>query len=228
MSGGTAVMNTPVLGILLVVATFALVALGAVQLLYSRLSTRRFPGNLALAVAAVWIAIYGVALTATSLASHERLLGLNQEKQFCGFYIDCHLQIAVSRVDTTSQLGPLRSEGVFYVVTLRVSSTAVRAHLRLFDPRVVIRDGQGRRYDRAPVAEAALVAAGAPYDSLTREIGPEASFLTTVAFELPRDASVPRLSVTEGIWADKLIELFLVGDEDSLLHKRTSFALQTG
>jgi hypothetical protein len=33
--------------------------------------------------------------------------------------------------------------------------------------------------------------------------------------------------VTEGIWADKIIELFLIGDEDSLLHKRTAFELTT-
>jgi hypothetical protein len=218
-------MSTPFLGILMIIGTFGLVALGAVAFVYSRLSGKSLARNLVLGIGAAWIAIYIVSLTATSLASQERLLGLNEDKQFCGFYIDCHMQIAVSRVDTTSRLAHVKARGVFYVVRLRVSSTAVRAQLSLVDPHVVIRDANGRQYERQALLEENVASQGAPYRSLTTQIGPEESFLTTVVFELPADAPSPRLLVTEGIWADKLIELFLIGDEDSLLHKRTTFEL---
>jgi hypothetical protein len=216
-------MNTPFLGILMIVGTFGLIALATVVLVYARLKNKPLPIKPILLVGAAWAALYVIALTASSLTSEERVLGLNEEKQFCGFYIDCHMQVAVTRVDTSSQLGAART----YVVTLRVSSTAVRVPLRLLDPRVVVRDARGRQFTRSQAAESLLAAKGAPFEPLTREIGPAQSFQTTVAFELPADVTEPRLLVTEGIWADKIIELFLIGDEDSLLHKRTAFELTT-
>ena len=216
-------MNTPLLGIFMIVGTFGLIALATVVLVYARLRNKPLPIKPMLLGGAAWAGLYVVALTASSLTSHERVLGLNEEKQFCGFYIDCHMQVAVTRVDTSSRLGAART----YVVTLRVSSTAVRVPLRLLDPHIVIRDAQGREYMRSQAAESLLAANGAPFEPLTKEIGPSQSFHTTVAFELPPDVTAPRLLVTEGIWADKIIELFLIGDEDSLLHKRTAFELTT-
>lgn len=214
-------MNTPFIGILMILGTFGLLALAVVAFVYSRLKGKPLPGKAMLLGGAAWVALYVGALAASSLSSQERLLGLNEDKQFCGFYLDCHMQVAVTRVDTTARRGAART----YVVTLRVSSTAVRARLRLLDPQVVIHDAQGREYTRSQAAESLLATQGAPVEPLTREIGPEEAFQTTVAFELPADVQSPRLSVTEGIWADKLIELFLIGDEDSLLHKRTAFEL---
>jgi hypothetical protein len=45
-------------------------------------------------------------------------------------------------------------------------------------------------------------------------------------FDLPRSVRRPRLQFTEGYWIDRLIELFLIGDEDSLLHGKTTLLLQ--
>jgi len=42
------------------------------------------------------------------------------------------------------------------------------------------------------------------------------------------DAATPSLSVREGYGIDHLIELVLAGDEDSLLHARTTFGLSCG
>lgn len=49
----------------------------------------------------------------------------------------------------------------------------------------------------------------------------------TMVFDVPETALHPRLLVTEGehLWPDRLFELFLVGDEKSMLHKKTTFAL---
>jgi len=224
-------MHTHIIGILMILGSLGLVVLGAVVLVQARLRRRPLPLRPMLAVGGGWTALYLFALGTSSLTSRERLLGLNEDKAFCGFYLDCHMQVAVSRVDTGRALGPasapLRASGVFYVVTLRVSSTAVAVRLHLLDPQLVIRDAQGREYRRAAAAENVLASGGAPAESLTKELGPKEAFTTTVAFDLPADALAPRLSVTEGIWADKLIELFLIGDEDSFLHKRTAFELTT-
>jgi hypothetical protein len=45
-------------------------------------------------------------------------------------------------------------------------------------------------------------------------------------FDLPSDIRNPSLLITEGPWMGRLIELFLIGDEDSLFHKKTRFRLE--
>lgn len=210
-------MNTPMLGILMILATFGLVVLAAVVLIQARLGTQPTPWRPIALGAAGWTVLYVAMLLSASLTSRERLLGLDEDKKFCGFYIDCHMQIAVTGVDTVRELGLRRANGVFYVVTLRVSSDAVRARLNLIAPRLVLRDGMGREYDRVPnPAEA---------QALSRDIGPEESFTSTVVFDVPDDAANLRLHVSMGFWVDRLIEALLIGDEDSVLHKRTSFRI---
>lgn len=209
-------MHTPFLGILMILLSFGLVVVGTVVIVQARLRQRPAPWRpVALGVAS-WAALYLAMLLGSSLTSRERVLGLNEDKKFCGFYLDCHMQVAVTRVDTVRQFGTLKAGGVYYVVTLRVSSDAVAAHLKLLDPQFVLQDEQGRKYERVltPLN-----------DSLTQLIGPEESFTTTVVFDVPDTVQTPRLFVTEGIWADHLLEFLLIGDEDSVLHERTSFRI---
>lgn len=209
-------MNTPTLGILMILATIGLVVLATVVLVQARLRQRPAPWRSIALGAASWAIVYGAMLLSSSLTSRERQLGINEDKQFCGFYIDCHMQVAVTSVDTVRQIDTLKSGGLYYVVQLRVSSSAVRAHLRLLDPQFVLRDAQGREYRPLPVERD---------DAVTRLIGPEESFTTTVVFDVPEAVQAPRLYVTEGIWADRFLEFFLIGDEDSAFHPRTSFRI---
>jgi len=209
-------VNTPFLGILMILLTFGLVVLATVVFVHARLKKQPAPWRPLAIGAAGWMAVYVAMLLGSSLTSRERLLGFNEDKRFCGFYIDCHMQVAVTDVDTVRQFATLKAGGLYYVVTLRVSSSAVAAHLRLLDPRFVLRDAHGREFQPLPVAH---------HDSLTRLIGPEESFTTTVVFDVPDSIAAPRLYVTEGIWADKVLEFFLIGDEDSVLHERTSFRI---
>lgn len=210
-------MNTPLLGILMLLGTVGLVVLAVVLLVQARLARRSAPWRLIGVGAAGWASIYVALLLGSSLTSSERVLTADQDKKFCGFYIDCHMQVAVTRVDTLRELGLRKANGLFYVVTLRVSSDAVRARLSLIEPRLVMRDGAGRRYENVPNT--------ADMQALTRQIGPEESFESTVVFDLPEDASNLRLQVSEGFWIDRLIEALLIGDEDSVLHKKTSFRI---
>ena len=209
-------MNTPLLGILMILVTLGLAVLATVALVQARLKQRPAPWRTVTLGGAAWATLYVAMLLSASLTSREGLLGLNEDKKFCGFYIDCHMQVAVTRVDTARQLGTLQANGLLHVVTLRVSSDARAVPLRLLDPYFVLRDARGRRY---------LPVHAAGRDSLSRFVGPGESFTTTVAFDVPQDAQALRLDVTMGIWADRLIELFLIGDEDSFLHEGTGFRI---
>ncbi len=56
-------------------------------------------------LAGAWAAVHLVLLLGTSLASHETVLGSGQRKAFCGFYLDCHLGVAVEAVQRTDRVG---------------------------------------------------------------------------------------------------------------------------
>ena len=210
-------MNTPTLGILMVLASVGLLTLAAAVFVYVRVTKRPTPWRTIAGGGAVWATVYVAMLLGASLTSRERVLGLEEDKKFCGFYLDCHVQVAVTSVDTVRELGLRRANGLFYVVTLRVSSDAVRARLNLIAPRLVLRDSQGRTYDRVPNTT--------DMDALARDIGPAESFQSTIVFDVPEDAADLRLHVSMGFWVDRLVEKFLIGDEDSVLHKRTSFRI---
>lgn len=218
-------MTTPVLGILMILITIGLVFSAVAIAVVRRLQNRRPPLARSAAVLAGWATVYAVVLVAVSLASEPRTLGLGENKKFCGFYIDCHRQIAVAAVDRLDSIGATRPEGVFYVLSLRIGSDAKVARMRLIDPQLAIVDADGRRHLRSAAGEAALAQERGPLPALTDTVGPGGSYVTTVVFDLPRDAREPRLTVTDGWWADRLIEFFLVGDEDSFLHRRTTFRL---
>ena len=51
------------------------------------------------------------------------------------------------------------------------------------------------------------------------------SIESEIAFDLPPDAKNLRLDIREGYGIDHAIEAILVGDEDSLWHKRNYFGL---
>ena len=210
-------MSTPTTGIFMLLTTVGLLVLAAAVLVHARITKRPTPWRPVLWTTGGWVAVYLAVLLATSLTSDERVLDIAQDKKFCGFYLDCHMQVAVTGVDTVREIGLRRANGMFYIVTLRVSSDAVRARLNLIAPRLVLLDAAGRRYDQVPDNSGSA--------TLAREIGPEESFNSTVVFDVPEDAANLRLHVSMGFWVDRLIEAVLIGDEDSILHKRTSFRI---
>lgn len=225
--------NTPLVGILMLLFTVSAAAAAALAFVVFKLQRRPMgplviTGTLGLGG---WTLLYAGTLVATSLASEARLLGLNENKVFCGFYIDCHMQLAVVHIDTVRTIGraspAVTPVGLFYVITLRASNSAARARMHLLAPKLEVRDGAGRVFARALAAEVALGAAGAPSTPLTETVEPGGSFLTTVVFDAAVDARDLTLDVTDGYAIDRAIEAVLIGDEDSLLHKRTRFRLSS-
>jgi hypothetical protein len=201
---------------------------GAVVLLIFGLCTKSFFLVKAIAGAVgIWLLIYFGMLLFNSCRSQERVLAFEQPKEFCGFYLDCHLHLQVDQVMKTKTLsgtgGSQTAEGMFYLVTVKVFNNARRAKLGLLEPSAYITDQRGRVFLRRPEAEL-LVSAGAP--PLNQKLAGGDSFTRQLVFDVPSDAQEPVLQVDDGYRIDRWLELFLVGDDDSLFHKKVKFRLE--
>ena len=178
-------------------------------------------------ISGAWVAAYATLLVVTSIASRERTLPLGETKRFCGFYLDCHMGVAVERVQTMSSIGEagneLRAGGTFYVITLRVSSDARRVPLHLEQPKFAVVDAEGFRHERSLDAEQRLPSAWLA--DLEQPVRAGSSFTRTIIIDVPRGARDARLHVTMGGPLDRAVELALIGDEDALLHAPTLHAL---
>jgi hypothetical protein len=214
---------------LLALTVLGLLAAGVVGAL-AMLRSRTHVVRILVLVCAAWLGAYGTVLIVTSLASRERTLALGETKRFCGFYLDCHMGVAAERVDTMASIGEpgaeIRAGGAFYVITLRVSSDARRVPLHLEQPRIVIVDAEGFRYERSLDAERAL--SRTPLPELERPVPAGDSFTRAIVIDVPHGVREPRLHVTMGGPLDRTVELTLIGDEDALLHARTFHALVPG
>jgi hypothetical protein len=158
-------------------------------------------------------ALYLSLLLGFSLASHTHILARNQEKYFCE--IDCHLAYSILDVKTQPAAG-----GTHYLVTIRTrfdetttSPTRPKDFPLTPSPRTILLvDANGHQYQ--PTATE-----GTP---LLTPLKPSDSYTTQLAFDAPPDAKNLRLLITTTpAWPD----LIVIGDENSLLHHKTYFAL---
>jgi hypothetical protein len=160
-------------------------------------------------------AVYVALLLGFSFASHPQILARSQEKYFCE--IDCHLAYSLLDVKTESAAG-----STHYVITIRtrfdqttISPTRPKDAPLTPSPRAVsLVDPSGRQYQ--PVA-----IQGTP---LLTPLKPSDSYTTQLSFDVPPtiDAKALRLLITTTPgWPDRVV----IGDENSLLHHKTYFAL---
>ncbi len=154
--------------------------------------------------------IYVALLLSFSAASHETALAHGQEKYFCE--IDCHL--AYSVLDAKTQ-----PDG-HLVVTLRTRfDETTTSPSRPKDAPLTPSPREARLIDNAGHEYAPVATAGTPLLTLLK---PADSYTTQLEFNLPKDATGLRLLInTIPQWPDRIV----IGDENSLLHKKTYFAL---
>ena len=214
------------IGILALLGAVAGVGLAAVTAIWAEATGRRAVAvRAALAGAGVMVA-YLTALAIVSLASNKEVLPTGTAKQFCGFYLDCHLSIAVDRVDTMASIGngptATAARGTFWVVTVRVANSARRVPLAFEGLRLRVRLANGRWFIRDTGAERA---SGTDGMDLERQLGPGESRSVRVVFDLPKGTTAPLLSAKEGVPPETEIEGLLLGDEDSVLHPPVLLAL---
>ena len=174
---------------------------------------------------AVWFVFYAAMLFGFSFLSEEKVLALNEPKEYCGFYLDCHLHTSILQVRTAKQIGNQTAQGTFYIVKVKVSSDAKNPNIafRLLEPKAEATDESGKIYTRNTEAENQLPTAQV---QLNQDIKGTETIEKEIVFDIPESSGTLKLLITEGYGVDKYIEAILVGDDDSILHKQRYFSLE--
>jgi hypothetical protein len=213
------------MGVLLMLITIGGLFVAMILLISASLSNKAWLAKFTLGGVAVWLVFYAVMLFGISLTSKEKVLAVGEAKQYCGFYLDCHLHTAVTGVRTAKQIGERTAHGVFYIVGVKVFSDARNPSIafRLLYPKARIVLPSGENITRDTAAEALLPTASV---GLGNHIKGSQTIEKEIVFDIADTAENPKLLITEGYGIDKSIEAILVGDEDSLFHAQTFFAIK--
>jgi len=194
-------------------AACAGVLLSVCALLGAAFVGKRKIAQLTLSLAGCGALAYFGLLLVFSLASHDRLLSVGQEKYFCE--IDCHL--AYSVLDARQEATGANNRYTLILKTrfdeTTISSRRPKDAPLAPSPRTVeLLDASGRGYLPSAVAGTAL----------TTSLIPGASYTTELTFYVPSEAQDLKLLITTTPeWPDRVV----IGDENSWLHKKTYFAL---
>lgn len=207
------------MGVILMAMTIGGLLIAGVLLIISFAAKKTWLRTFVLGGVTTWFVGYIILLLVGSIFSEEKTLGLNEPKEFCGFYLDCHMHTSVSDVKKTRTIGDKTANGEFYIVKVKVFSDAKRVDLGLLNPKLYVIDDNGKRYARVEAVEN-------PAPPFDQKVPAGGSFEREVVFDLPADVKNPRLDIAEGIGIDKVIETVLIGDEDSIFHKRNYFKLE--
>lgn len=209
------------MGVLLMLMTIGGLIVAAILFAIAIFTKRSWLKKFVIGGVAVWFAFYIAMLLGFALFSTEKTLAANEAKEFCGFYLDCHMHTAVTNVSRTKTIGNKTARGEFYIVRVNVFSNAKAATLGLLTVDAHVVDSAGQIYSRDTQAELQLP----PQPDFERKISPVESFEKEIVFDLPTGVQNPRLDIREGYDIDHAIEAVLVDDEDSILHKRNYFSL---
>lgn len=214
------------MGVLLMLLTiggiFAAVVLLAISFFMKIAWLRKFT----LGGVAVWLVFYIAMLLGFSFTSTEKVLAANAPKEYCGFYLDCHMHTAVTGVRTAKTIVTQTAKGEFYIVNVKVFSDAKNPNiaLRLLEPKARIVLADGSKLERDTAAEGQLPTAEVRLD---RDIHNNQTIEKEIVFDVTAPSADLKLLITEGYGIDKTIEHVLVGDEDSLFHAQTFFDLKS-
>lgn len=167
-----------------------------------------------------FLVIYAIVLVSVALLSPQHVYAMHQNRCFDDWCISAEQVTQQATMGASSTA--VSAHGMYYVVTVRVSSKARGITQRALDARLYLLDAQGQRYDPDPTAQRALDAAGQSGQPLNSSLTPGSSFTHTVAFDLPKNSSQLALGVTHGLFPGVII----IGDEQSFLHKPTTFKLR--
>jgi len=174
--------------------------------------TKREPfARMTLRVLLGGVGLYLLLFLGASVFSHSRVLTIGQEKHICE--IDCHLAYAVAATNSASLPNGL----VRHTVTVKVrfdeaTISAARPRDATLKPNsryVALVDDAGTRYPGST-------------DGLQRKLIPGESYTTDIVFDVPAEAKDLRLVLRNNDFETA----FIIGHENSLLHGKTTFALE--
>jgi hypothetical protein len=221
-------LSAPI-GILSFLAICFVLGLGVLLLAYTIARRKARLRKLTLASLPIVAALYLGVVLCFSLASTETVLARGQEKHFCE--IDCHLAYSVVDVQQPKVVGDNNfpdAAGMFWVVTVKtrfdeqtISPTRGDALLNPNSRVVAVIDEKGRQYFPLPQTPRTVDTQEIHSTPITTPLRPAESYTTTFVFDLPNEVKRPTLLIREG----EMVTHFIVGHENSPLHKKTRFQL---
>jgi hypothetical protein len=228
-------MNTNVnlaapVGVMTFLGTGFLFFMAALILIQSLIAKKRGRARVVLVVMLVIAGAYSAAILIFSFASHEIVLARGAEKHFCE--IDCHLAYSIVNTRQSNTAGNSGDHSivrsVYTIVTIKTrfdESTIAsgRGNALLYPNSRVLTlvDDRGNKYAPSADGQRELDGSQSSGTSLTTSLRPGESYLTAVVFELPPDVQTSTLLINEGDW----VTHFVIGHENSPLHKKTRFQL---
>lgn len=213
-------------GVLLFLGTGFLLFVIGLALIYSIIRKKFGLTRFALIAIALIAGLYLGAMLIFSFASSDKVLARGQEKHFCE--IDCHLAYSVTDVRETKILGDAPNQaiatGTFRAVTIKtrfdettISSTRGNGQLYPNSRVLAVIDEAGKKYSPSTPGQVALESSQAAGTPITTPLRPSETYTTTFVFDLPADIRNPTLLIREG----EVVTRFIIGHENSPLHKRT-------
>jgi len=167
-----------------------------------------------------FLAVYVVVLLSVSFFSPPRVLAMRQNRCFDDWCLSVEQVVQQPTVGIAPTV--ITAHGVFYLVTMRVSSLARAIPQRALDAEVYLLDARGLHYDPDSSGQQVLNAIGQGGQPLNSELAPSGSFIHTAVFDLPKSSSHLSLVVTHGLFPDVLV----IGSDQSFLHKPTIIQLK--
>jgi hypothetical protein len=195
------------------------------------LCTRRFARMKKALVAGVcFMMLYLCLMLVFSFVSRERALARGEEKHFCE--VDCHLAYSVTDVQRVKTVGSrdnqVTAQGIFYLITVRTRFDEQTIGPRRGDAPLVpnsrvvtVRDASGQSYSPSPAAMRLIEQANSADKPISTPLRPGEYYTTTFVFDLPEAVENPALLINEG----ELVTHFLIGHENSPLHRKVLFRL---
>lgn len=182
-----------------------------------------------LVAAGILLLGYSTVLVGVSLASSENVLPPGGEKYFCE--IDCHLAYSVTSVVSAREIHGTQARGTFFILTLRthfdentISSHRGNGPLEPSPKQLTLLDASGNHFSISAAGQEALESSGVAGTNILTPLRPGESFTTNFVFDLPGSVQNAKL-LLETPGSPCWISTVVIGDEDSILHKKTLLAL---
>jgi len=200
---------------------------GLLVLLCGAVLGKKLPAQMGAALSLACAGSYSLLLLTTGVLTSNRTLPYGQWKYFCE--ADCHIAYSIASVQTGKTLGAesnlTQANGEFIVVRLKTwfdekSIAKFRGDAPLTpNPRhVTLVDGNGHQYLPVTLKPGVVEGESTP---LSQPLRPGESYLTSFAFDVPRDARDLRLFISDDDPVSKLV----VDHENSPFHGKIYLGL---
>ena len=149
--------------------------------------------------------LFGLLATLAALNRHDEVAGFNQEIQYDDF------AFSVQAVRTARSVGDSTAQGIYYVVTLKVSNHARRVDYTFKPDSPVLVASDGKQYRVSVEAQEALDSAGGTGDRCAAPIPAGSSCIKEIVFDVAPDITDPRLKVSTGGLAGDILDTIFYG-----------------